>query len=179
MAPAAGSVKRYEPFFRHRRTGSVLDYGAGKLRNSLFLARSGYRVYAADLPEQVARIRRRSDVAPLAGVLETGDLPRLPHRVDLVLSTYVFNIIPGSDERRRYLENAARVLRPGGYLLMEVTCKRSEPGCGECPSFARCGVCPRTFSVDELDATVTPHGFRRVCHYYRRQALAAVYQRTG
>lgn len=51
LTRAAGSVTRYCGFFRRSQTETVLDYGAGTLRNSLNLARSGFTVYAADLPE--------------------------------------------------------------------------------------------------------------------------------
>lgn len=179
MTAAAGSVFRYHPFFKHRQAQRVLDYGAGKLRNSLFLAESGFHVYAADIPEQAAWIRSCPLAARLAGIFDTGELAAAPVTVDLVISTYVLNIIPAGAEQRRYLANAASALRPGGYLLVEVRCRREHVVCGDdCSHFQKCPNCARSYSHKELDALVSPFGFRCICHYYRRHALAAVFQRT-
>lgn len=177
MASVAASVERYYRFFRQQQARNVLDYGAGKLRNSLFLADAGFCVYAADLPEQVRRIRAGSAAARLAGLLETGELRRSRLNVDLVISNYVFNIIPDGVEKERYLKNTVRNLRPDGYLLVEVRCRRDKELCGSgCSHYMKCQSCVKTYSHEELDQLVTPHGFRRVCHYYRRHALAVVYQ---
>jgi hypothetical protein len=74
MATAAGSLRRYNRFFMQWGIRTVLDYGAGTLRNARFLAEQGFSVYAADIPEQVERILRMSASATLSGVLDVGDL---------------------------------------------------------------------------------------------------------
>ena len=53
MAMAASSVIRYCRFFEKQNVTRVLDYGAGTLRNALYLTNQGFSVYAADIPEQV------------------------------------------------------------------------------------------------------------------------------
>ncbi len=177
MAQAARSITRYSPFFRHQKASTVLDYGAGKLRNALYLAAEGFSVYAADLPEQVNRFRVCPAISRLAGVLEVGELPDSRLNVDLVLSTYVFNIIVGNAERQSYLDNIVANLRPGGYLLIELRCRRSHGECGQgCPEYFKGQECTKTYSHEELDQILIPRGFRRLSHYYRHQALAAIYQ---
>lgn len=177
MTQAAKSITRYSPFFRHQEASTVLDYGAGKLRNALYLASQGYVVYAADLPEQVNRFRVCPAINLLAGVLEVGELPDSRLNVDLVLSTYVFNIIAGSAERQSYLDNIVANLRPGGYLLIEVRCRSAHGLCGQdCPEYFNSQECAKTYSHEELDRILIPRGFRRLSHYYRHQALAAIYQ---
>ncbi|GFO63975.1 hypothetical protein M1B72_07060 [Geomonas paludis] len=74
MATAALSVSKYLEFFRKKEVRSVLDYGAGTLRNSAFMAEAGFRVYAADLPVQVARIMKMASARKLAGVLDVDEL---------------------------------------------------------------------------------------------------------
>jgi len=120
MTRAAASITRYSGCFRQSRTHTVLDYGAGTLRNALFLARHGFTVYAADLPEQAVIQRGRSDARQLAGLLNIGELQESGLGVDLVLSTYVFNIIMENAEQRRYLDKVVANLRPGGYLLINM-----------------------------------------------------------
>lgn len=174
---AAKSVERYVPFFRHRKTGKVLDYGAGKLRNSLFLAKAGFSVYAADLPEQVNWIRSCDVSGKFSGILDAEQLSVSRLNADLVVSTYVFNIISDCREKSRYLENVVRNLRPEGYLLMEVSCRKGLAECGiGCVNYLKESGCAKSYSHEELDGLLNPFGFRRLCHYYRRNALAVVYQ---
>lgn len=177
MTQAAKSITRYAPFFRHQEASNVLDYGAGKLRNALYLADQGFSVYAADLPEQVSRVRICPAINRLAGIMEVEELPTSRLNVDLVLSTYVFNIIAGSSEQERYLDNIVANLRPGGYLLIEVRCRRAHGRCGQdCPEYFNSRECAKTYSHEDLDRILVQRGFRRVSHYYRHQALAAIYQ---
>ena len=177
MAAVAASVGRYCRFFQKQHAYNVLDYGAGKLRNALFLADAGFRVYAADLPEQLHNISGWESTARLAGLLETGALEQSRLNVDLVISNYVFNIIPDGVEKERYLSNTVRNLRPAGYLLVEVRCRREDEPCGSgCSHHLQCPGCVKTYSHEELDRLITPHGFRRISHYYRHHALAVIYQ---
>lgn len=177
MSSVAKSVEIYTPFFKNKKTRKILDYGAGRLRNALFLTEAGFRVYAADVPQQVRWIRTCGAADKLAGILDSDQLCRSRLNADLVVSTYVFNIIPENKEKIRYLRNITRNLRPGGYLLIEV-CRGKESGECEsgCSQYLKCSICTKTYSHEELDGIVKPFGFRRVCFYYRRRALAAVYQ---
>lgn len=180
MTTAAESILRYTGFFRKSGAETVLDYGAGTLRNSLYLAGHGFNVYAADLPEQTRLQRGRADARQLAGVLDVAELERSRLGVDLVLSTYVFNIIMQNAEQRRYLENVVDNLRPGGYLLIEVRCRQQETECSPtCSHHFKCAGCAKTFTHQELDSLIMPYGFRRISHYYRQHAVAAIYQRSG
>lgn len=178
MAAVAVSVTKYLRFFRQMQLRSVLDYGAGTLRNSAYLAKEGFRVYAADLPSQVERILEMADCRGLAGVLADDQLQDSHLGVDLVLSSYVLNIIPDGSEKCHYLENIVLNLRPEGYLLVEVRCRLQAGHCsGDCTEGHRCPRCIKTFSHRELDRMLIPYGFERVSYYYRRHSLAVLYQR--
>lgn len=177
MAAVAESVKRYRRFFEHRHATDVLDYGTGTMRNALYLAREGFSVYAADLPEQVERLRDCPALVHIERLLATDELPHSRLNVDLVLSTYVFNIIMDSAGRDTYLRNAVANLKPGGYLLMEVRCRKPGERCdATCADYFACAECSKTLTHQELDLLLEPHGLRRISHYYRSHAVAAIYQ---
>lgn len=179
MTKAAESVTRYARFFQHAGVEKVLDYGAGTLRNSAYLMGEGFTVFAADLPEQLEQMRARPTARGLAGLFDVAELPQSYLYVDLVLSTYVFNIITSGGDQRRYLDNIVANLRPGGYLLMEVRCRRHGTECSDrCSDYFKCEHCVKTYTHEELDHLLTPYGFRRVSHYYGGHALSAVYTRT-
>ena len=177
MTKAATSVLRYSRFFTLQDIETVLDYGAGTLRNALYFADQGLTVYAADLPEQVKALRSHPEVHRLAGLLKAGDLGQSRLGVDLVISTYVFNIIVRRSDRERYLQNVVANLRPGGYLLMELCCRHE--GAEYDPSlehYLHCDINARNYTHHDLDRLLVPLGFERVSHYYSSHAVAAIYQ---
>lgn len=177
MTKAANSVSLYSRFFSLSHADTVLDYGTGTLRNALYLAEQGFTVYAADLPEQVRVLRDHPGVQRLAGLLEVGELEQSRLGVDLVLSTYVFNIIMQKAERLRYLKTLVANLRPGGYLLMEMCCRRDDAQCGpSCDHCSNSDDCAKTYTHHQLDLLLAPYGFKRICHYYSNHALAAIYR---
>ena len=177
MGRAANGVTRYTHFFQTQGAQKVLDYGTGTMRNALFLAEQGFTVYGADLPAQIASIRNDSRASSLAGLLDTDELARQHLGVDVVLSTYVFNIITDSCEQQRYLQNTVANLRPGGYFLFEARCRRAQAVCGPgCSHFFKCPSCVKTYTHEELDALFAPYGLIRQCHYYRHQSLVAIFQ---
>lgn len=180
MCAAAESVRRYSRFFKQQNAVNVLDYGTGNMRNALYLSQQGFRVYAADLPEQVEKLMDYPAANQVERLLVTDELSRSSLSVDLVLSTYVFNIIMGHKERYNYLKTAVANLRHGGYLLMEVRCHRPEESCdSSCGDHLSPGACAKTFSREELDALLAPHGMQNISHYYRSHALSAIYRRVS
>ena len=86
MSTAAESVRRYSRFFKSQQAMDVLDYGTGSMRNAVYLAQEGFSVYAADLPEQVERLRNCPALMHVERLLATDELPRSNLNVGLVLS---------------------------------------------------------------------------------------------
>ena len=180
MTKAADSVERYSRFFSWSRADTVLDYGTGTLRNALYLVEQGFTVYAADIPEQVKALRIHPEIHRLAGLLEISELMHSRLGVDLVISTYVFNIIIQRVQRQRYLDNVVANLRPGGYLLMEVCCRREETeGNSICSHYFNRDAHGKTYTHMELDRLLVPYRFERICHHYSYHALAAIYRFAG
>lgn len=177
MVAVAESVKRYSRFFKKQHALDVLDYGTGTMRNAVYMAQEGFNVFAADLPEQVEKLQGCPALMHIERLLDTDELPHSSLNVDVVLSTYVFNIIMDSAGRHTYVENAVANLKPGGYLLMEVRCRKPHERCdATCKDYFSCAECSKTLTHEELDSLLTPHGLKRISHYYRSHAVAAIYQ---
>ncbi len=179
MAAVAESVRRYSTFFRKRQATNVLDYGTGTMRNALFMAKQGFKVFAADVPEQINKLRGCPALSHVERLLDTDELSDSHLNVDLVLSTYVFNIIMENSQRHLYLNNTVANLRAGGYLLIEVRCRKPHEHCGTtCIDFFSCAECSKTLTHEELDTLLNPHGLKRISHYYRSHAVSAIYQKV-
>ncbi|MBU5612957.1 class I SAM-dependent methyltransferase [Geomonas azotofigens] len=178
MIRPASSVIRYTRFFRLAKVRRVLDYGAGLLRNALYLTDEGFQVFAADVPGQVKALAAHPEAGRLAGLLTVGGLAQAGLGVDLVVCTFVFNILATRNLKKQYLENVVANLRRGGYLLIEVNSRY--PDTVFCGSMLRhyysCDGSARSYSHDELDRQLASFGFERLCHYYSGHALAAVYR---
>jgi hypothetical protein len=179
MAIVAESIRRYSTFFRKSHAKTVLDYGTGTMRNALFMANQGFKVFAADLPEQVDKLRDFPGLSNIERLLATDELADSQLNVDLVLSTYVFNIIMENRLRHEYLNNAVANLKLGGYLLIEVRCRKRHERCDTtCVDYFSCAECSKTLTHEELDALLNPHGLKRISHYYRSHAVSAIYQKV-
>lgn len=180
MIKPATSIIRYTRFFRLIRANRVLDYGTGSLRNALYLTDQGFTVYAADVPEQVKVLRTDPRAAALERLLDVSELVHSNLDVDLVLSTYVFNIIETRAQRKQYLENVVANLREGGYFIIEVNSRPDDVSCGSpLHHYMSCDDKARSYTHEDLDRFLLPYKLERICHYYSTHALAAVYRLTA
>ncbi len=105
----------------------VLDAGCGAGRHLLPLLAAGFQVWGVDRDAEVLRIikERLAAAGPGAGRawLARADLKRLPFpeaRFDLVISVNVINHGVTADFLD-YCRELHRVLRPGGYLFINVS----------------------------------------------------------
>src|SRR5438874_9705710 len=100
-----------------RITGSVLDAGCGTGENALFLASRGQKVTGIDfLAEPVNRARQKAAERGLTAtflVMDALALKELPEVFDSAIDSGLFHVF-GDDDRRRYVEGLASVLKPGG-----------------------------------------------------------------
>lgn len=98
----------------------ILDLGCGWGRHLRLLREAGHRVVGVDLSPPLLRMAREGDADPW---LVAGDMLRLPlrHRsFDVVLNLATsLGLFLEDEPAVRALEEAARVLRPGGTLLVE------------------------------------------------------------
>jgi SAM-dependent methyltransferase len=113
-----------------RLTGSVLDVGCGTGENALFFASRGRKVTGLDfLEEPINRARRKAAERGLSAtflVMNALALKDLPEVFDSVIDSGLFHVF-GDDDRKRYVEGLASVLRPGGRLFL-LCFSDEEPG---------------------------------------------------
>jgi cyclopropane fatty-acyl-phospholipid synthase-like methyltransferase len=110
--------------------GSVLDAGCGTGEHALFFARRGHRVMGIDfLEEPIKRAKEKADDRDVpAGflVMDALALKDLPEVFDTVIDSGLFHVFSDED-RRRYVEGLATVLRSGGRLFL-LCFSDKEPG---------------------------------------------------
>ncbi len=113
-----------------RITGSVLDAGCGTGENALFLASRGQKVTGIDfLAEPVTIAKRKAAERGLMAtflVMDALTLKELPEVFDSAIDSGLFHVFSDED-RRRYVEGLATVLKPGGRLFL-LCFSDEEPG---------------------------------------------------
>ncbi|MBX9581469.1 MAG: class I SAM-dependent methyltransferase [Gemmataceae bacterium] len=113
-----------------RITGSVLDAGCGTGENTLFFASRGQRVTGIDfLAEPITLAKRKAAERGLTAtflVMDALALKELPEVFDNAIDSGLFHVF-SDDDRRRYVEGLASVLRPGGRLFL-LCFSDAEPG---------------------------------------------------
>src|SRR5579871_6202466 len=113
-----------------RITGSVLDVGCGTGENALFFAARGRAVTGIDfLDGPIERARHKSAERGVpAGflVMDALALKQLPAVYDNAIDSGLFHVF-SDDDRRRYVEGLATVIKPGGRLFL-LCFSDAEPG---------------------------------------------------
>ena len=111
-------------------TGSVLDAGCGTGDTALFFAQRGCRVQGIDfIEEAINRARRKAADRRVTATFLVKDALTLKdwtERFDNVLDSGLFHVFSDED-RRRYVEGLATVLKPGGRLFLMCS-SDEEPG---------------------------------------------------
>ena len=113
-----------------RITGSVLDAGCGTGDNALFFASRGHKVTGIDfIEEAINRAKRKAAELGLPATFLVKDALTLKdwsERFDNVIDSGLFHVFSDED-RRRYVEGLATVLKPGGRLFL-LCFSDEEPG---------------------------------------------------
>lgn len=113
-----------------RITGAILDAGCGTGENALFFASRGQKVTGIDfLTEPINLAMRKTAERGLTAtflVMDALALKGLPKVFDTVIDSGLFHVF-GDDDRRRYVEGLAAVLKPGGRLYL-LCFSDAEPG---------------------------------------------------
>jgi len=99
----------------------ILDAGCGEGRNSIYLAKQGFKTYGIDTVSPAIETGRKwvksEGVAEMVK-LEVGDVTNLPHEnnfFDAVIDSYAIEFVL---EREQYLKEVARVLKPKGSFFI-------------------------------------------------------------
>jgi SAM-dependent methyltransferase len=104
-----------------RGGGRIVDIGCGAGTNSIFLARSGFKVEGVDLaPGAVESARQRAAHAGVTAHFHACDALDMPFRtasMDGAIDVGCFHTVP-PPLRRAFAEELFRVLRPGGRYAL-------------------------------------------------------------
>lgn len=108
-------------------TGFVLDYGAGNLRNAVYLTNQGGTVWAVDLATQTERTKRKfpGRVGAVARYGVVDELQDSTVYFSGALCTYVLNIL-SPPEQMKVLGLLQKRLIPGACLCIEVRRQRDK-----------------------------------------------------
>ena len=96
-------------------SGRAVDIGAGNGAFSIRLAKTGLAVIAVEPQADLLRAARCARLAPVAALAEA--LPLADASLDLALFTNSLHHVP-MDRQAAALDEAVRVTRPGGHLLV-------------------------------------------------------------
>lgn len=149
----------------------VLDLGCGTGRNANYLAGLGAKVYGVELAANALRVaRQRAEEVGLHVEYRQGSIgeawPENDASIDVLLDVTSSNSLNES-ERKIYLHEARRVLRPGGYFFVRALCKDGDKNAKElirtCPGaeldtyvLKGVGVTERVFSEADFRNTYSP-----------------------
>jgi 2-polyprenyl-3-methyl-5-hydroxy-6-metoxy-1,4-benzoquinol methylase len=107
--------------------GKALDLGCGAGCWSIELARRDFAVVGVDLsPVAIAWARQRAGEMDLPlrfvhqSVLELDDWAE--EAFDFILDGFCLHCLIGIDDRKKYLETACRLLKPGGIFFVQAFC---------------------------------------------------------
>jgi SAM-dependent methyltransferase len=113
-----------------RVKGSILDAGCGTGENALFFAERGHDVTGIDfLAQPIECARRKAAERGLNAtflVMDALELAQLTRTFDCALDSGLFHVF-SDDDRRRYVDGLAAVLKPGATLYM-LCFSDAEPG---------------------------------------------------
>lgn len=113
-----------------RITGSILDSGCGTGEIALFFASRGHRVTGIDfLAEPITLAKQKAVERGLTATFRVMDalaLVELSELFDNVIDSGLFHVF-NDDDRRRYVNGLASVLKPGGWLFL-LCFSDAEPG---------------------------------------------------
>ncbi len=111
-------------------TGSILDSGCGTGENAFFFASRGHKVTGIDfLAEPITMAKQKATERGLTVtflVMDALKLKELPEVFDTAIDSGLFHVFSDED-RRRYVEGLASVLKAGGKLFL-LCFSDQEPG---------------------------------------------------
>ena len=112
-------------------TGSILDVGCGTGDNALFFAERGHKVTGIDFLEKpVAEARKKANDRGLRAtflVMDALHVKEIPEVFDSVIDCGLFHVFSDED-RARYIEGLASVVKPSGKVFLLCFSDKEPPG---------------------------------------------------
>ncbi|TDX47987.1 class I SAM-dependent methyltransferase [Orenia marismortui] len=163
------SIRWFISSYKKDGISYILDYGAGKLRNSIYLSELGFKVYACDITDQINKIRSLKKSEELYCTIDEKFLVNYRLAFDLIISNYVLNIIKKDYARKEYIRNTYLNLKRSGYLLVEVR-KRTKNTPDRCVT---------AYYQQELDDMILSERFKKVDELSFSKSIVGVYRKDG
>lgn len=111
-------------FLKDEKIDSVLDFGAGKLRNAMYLLKQGYKVHAVEYERQFTQypvsktqLATAKAYANFKQLIFPDQFIACKERFDLALLSNVVTIIPSARHRHLILKYCREKVRRSGFLL--------------------------------------------------------------
>jgi len=104
------SIKKYIKNFK--KDIKILDYGCGKLRNSLYLLDLGYDISILDTKEQIEKINHSK--------FKNVFINSTDEKFDLILNSFVLNVIESVKTRNDIIKKIYNNLNDNGFAIFEV-----------------------------------------------------------
>jgi SAM-dependent methyltransferase len=118
--------------FKKLNIKTVLDFGAGKLRNTLYLLHNEFKVWAVEFKEAFETFKGQErlkeaqafnnpnppNVKSFFYLEYPKDFLNFKETIDAALLINVVNIVPEESDRKKILEELAKRIRSGGLLFI-------------------------------------------------------------
>lgn len=176
------SVRESVTFLENENARTIIDVGAGKLRNSLYLGDIGFEITAQDLKEaldgQQVKINKAIEQNRIKGCT---DSLICDTKYDAALCNYVVNVIPEKEERENLIYRINDLLKDGGLLVFDARADRYyvERGRkykdGYLMKWGKAFTFQRTYGLKEVEKLLFDHNFEieKVFKKYKSVSLLA------
>lgn len=98
---------------------SVLDYGCGRLRNTVHLINNGIKTSVLDTKLQ---LNNNSELISTLNIEQCFDNENISfnYKYDVILLSFVLNVIPDIEDRISILHNISNLIKDNGIVYIEV-----------------------------------------------------------
>lgn len=119
-----GTYPRLRLAQKNFRNKKICDVGSGDGRNLVLLKRCGFKTYGVEINKEiVAKIKQNLKQAGMSVDVRVGTNNNLPFRdayFDYLLSWNACYYMGEYDNFNDYVKEFARIIKPGGYLIMSI-----------------------------------------------------------
>lgn len=106
-------------FYLKKENIYILDYGCGRLRNTKYLIEQGFNVSIIDTDKQIKNQLSNIETLNIKNYYTCSNI-NFKKKYDVILLSFVLNVIPEINDRNIILENSHKLLKDNGVIYIEV-----------------------------------------------------------